>query len=484
MIIKQLSLSDGLIDRSCDSFSEKRNLIHSGKNSCGKSTFLRLLFYALGYPIPNMKGMNFSHIETSMIVEEKGKIYKLDRHGSSLDVYEGEKQLSTYSLPSQHEAVLAYIFDYEKVKVLKNLLGFIYIDQDKGWSLLNRGTVIGKIKFGIEELLAGVNGKDISGLLERKKCLKINKAKYEAIQNIQQLQEQVYENNGEIFESNEEKKYQNELSFEKLKKANIKKGIAEINNIILEEKRFFDYIDSMNLFVKNGLDRIPVNRDTLDNSFSIQQSMKVRKSILAADLEKQEKRIKIIEEKLADYKMKNNGVLFEMPDIEKEISKKIAQVDFDINQATLSDLIEKNNDTTCHVNKELKEMVKNENPFVTKIYNLVVEYAKQLNVDQSIIFKEDFIFTSDLKLYSGAVLQKIVFAFKLAFLKVIEEDMNTKLFMVLDSPKGKELDEENTQLIMNLVKKELDNNQVFVASIYNFDAEKKIEIVNQAIEER
>lgn len=42
---------------------------------------------------------------------------------------------------------------------------------------------------------------------------------------------------------------------------------------------------------------------------------------------------------------------------------------------------------------------------------------------------------------SGVVWQKMVFVFKVAFLKVIEENMNTKLFMVLDSPKGKELDE-------------------------------------------
>lgn len=37
----------------------------------------------------------------------------------------------------------------------------MYVDQDKGWTLLNRGTVIGKIKFSIEELLAGLNGIDI-----------------------------------------------------------------------------------------------------------------------------------------------------------------------------------------------------------------------------------------------------------------------------------------------------------------------------------
>lgn len=43
----------------------------------------------------------------------------------------------------------------------------MYVDQDKGWTLLNRGTVIGKIKFSIEELLAGLNGIDIDDLIEK-----------------------------------------------------------------------------------------------------------------------------------------------------------------------------------------------------------------------------------------------------------------------------------------------------------------------------
>lgn len=62
--------------------------------------------------------------------------------------------------------------------------------------------------------------------------------------------------------------------------------------------------------------------------------------------------------------------------------------------------------------------------------------------------------------------------------------MGTKLFMVLDSPRGKELDNENIELIMNLVKTELKDNQVLIASIYDLECDNRIEIKNQAIEER
>ena len=122
MIIRRLEISEGLVYRSNDSFSEKRNLIHSERNSCGKSTFLRLLFFSLGYQIPNMKGMNFSRISTTLVFEEKQKVFIVRRHGSILDVELEDGTLFTCSLPSKHIAFLAYICEYDKIKVLKNLL--------------------------------------------------------------------------------------------------------------------------------------------------------------------------------------------------------------------------------------------------------------------------------------------------------------------------------------------------------------------------
>ena len=132
----------------------------------------------------------------------------------------------------------------------------------------------------------------------------------------------------------------------------------------------------------------------------------------------------------------------------------------------------------------IKSTVKDGNDFINKIYNYVLTYAKTLKVEEKMVQKQDYIFTSDLKSMSGAVLQKMVFAFKVAFLKVIEETMGVKLFFVIDSPRGKELDEENTELIMNLIKTELSENQIFIASIYDFECERKIVLENRAIESR
>ena len=227
MIIKQLILKEGM-ECSNDVFSSKHNLIFSKTNTKGKTTYLRLLFYSLGYPIPNMKGINFERVETRIIFSEKNREYTVDRNGNLLKLtIESEKLL--FTLPSEHDAFLSYVFQYNNLKVIRNLLGFLYIDQDKGWSLLNRGTVIGRIKFSIEELLAGLNNTDITPLLENKKRLEYERDKYSALLNIQELSEQVYEHHGELFISDVEKELTEKISYINLKISNLNASLKEIN---------------------------------------------------------------------------------------------------------------------------------------------------------------------------------------------------------------------------------------------------------------
>ncbi len=481
MIIKKLILKEG-IETNIDEFSEKRNLIYSSANTKGKSTYLRLMFYALGYPIPNMKGVNYNNISTEITFSEKGNEYIVNREGDLLYLNVNDNTM-TFTLPSEHLAFLSYIFGYENIKVLKNLLGFMYIDQDKGWSLLNRGTVIGKIKFSIEELLSGLNDVEIDNLLEQKSKLQLNKDKYMAMLNIHELSEQVYERNGEIFISDLEKELTEKIAYCNLKIENTKQSLKELNSVILKEKQFYDYIDAMRLLVQKDDIVIPVNRDTLVNSTANYEYLKARRSVLVTDIEKLKRERSVFEVKLSDYENKNMQItLFSDETKDVIIDKQLAALNID--QKIVEQLLDKSKDEFKQVNSSIKNRIKDNNLYITKIYDYVLKYAKLLGVDDKMVYKEDYIFTSDLKSMSGAVLQKMVFAFKVAFLKVIEENMNTKLFMVLDSPKSKELDEDNTQLIENLIQEELQANQIFIASIYDFNYDKKIEIKERAIENR
>jgi hypothetical protein len=481
MIIEKLILREGMIEN-LDTFSEKRNLIYSKSNTKGKSTYVRLLFYALGYPIPNMRGIKYEEIITEITFSEKGQTYTAIRDNNLIILFFNNSRIE-FTLPSQHLSFLSFIFKYENIKVLKNLLGFMYIDQDKGWTLLNRGTVIGKIKFSIEELLAGLNGIDIDELIEKKSSLELNKEKYLAMLNMQELSEQVYEQNGEIFISNIEKELNEKIAYCNIKLENENSALKEINSVLLKEKQFFDYIDSMNLSVKQGDIVIPVNRSTLLNSTANYEYLRAHRSIIVTNIEKLKRERSSYQAKLNEYYVKNSQIsMLSNEDKDTLINKQLAN--FNIDQKVVRQLLEETKKDLKYVTAEIKRTIKNQNTYISKIYKYVLEYATELHVDDKMVAKEDFIFTSDLKSLSGAVLQKMVFAFKVAFLKVIEESMNTKLFIVLDSPKGKELDDDNMKLIENLIRTELCDNQIFFASIYDLEHEKLIEIKNRAIEGR
>ena len=482
MIIKQLTLKEGM-ECSSDSFSEKHNLVFSETNTKGKTTYLRLLFYSLGYPIPNMKGINFEKIETTIVFSEKDREYSVERNGNFLQLSVDSEKLY-FTLPSEHDAFLSYIFQYENLKVIRNLLGFLYIDQDKGWSLLNRGTVVGRIKFNIEELLAGLNNTDISNLLEKRKRLEYDRDKYSALLNIQELSEQVYEHHGEIFVSDVEKELSEKIAYINLQISTLNDSLREINALIRGEKHFYNYINSMKLFVKGPNGDIPVSRDTLAYAPESTEFQRARRSVLVTDIEKLKREKANLESQLSDYTIKNSQTSF-IPQESKGdiIDKKLASFS-SVDQDMVSDLLAKVTEELRQTKGAIKATVKNNNSYITKIYNYVLDYATRLEVEKKMVQKEDYIFTSDLKSMSGAVLQKMVFAFKVAFLKVIEEAMGTRLFMVIDSPKSKELDDKNTELIMDLINKELSDNQVFIASIYEFECENKITISSRAIEAR
>lgn len=93
-------------------------------------------------------------------------------------------------------------------------------------------------------------------------------------------------------------------------------------------------------------------------------------------------------------------------------------------------------------------------------------------------------FTSNLKELSGAILHKTVFAFRLACLLEVEKHLNIKMPIILDSPSGKEIDHQNIEAMIKILKRDFSENQIIIASIYEYDLINinKINIVNRLIE--
>lgn len=120
----------------------------------------------------------------------------------------------------------------------------------------------------------------------------------------------------------------------------------------------------------------------------------------------------------------------------------------------------------------------------SRVYNNVLKYAIELGIGTDTTLAASYLFTSNLKELSGALLHKTVFAFRLAYIIEIEKFLGDKLPIILDSPSGKEVDQENIKLMMDILKRDFSDHQIIIASIYEYDLNplNRIEIMNRLIE--
>lgn len=169
MIIKSIFIKDGLLERYVE-FEKNVNLIFSKHNSCGKTTLVRFILYSLGYSIPNTKKIKFEKcfVKVKLELDNKTKII-LTRENDYSIVAKNDEEEVIYVLPEQLNKLHSIIFNTNNIPVLSNILGAFYFDQEKGWTLLNRGVVIGSIHFNIDELVRGIGEKDCSELIAQEK---------------------------------------------------------------------------------------------------------------------------------------------------------------------------------------------------------------------------------------------------------------------------------------------------------------------------
>ena len=175
------------INNNDDSFVYKftrKNLIYSKENSKGKTTLLRFILYSLGYQIPATEGIgDFDKFQFEICININKKRKKIIRKNEQVNVLI-DNNIYEYTLPIQENELHSAIFEIDNIVILNNLLAVYYIDQEKGWTLLNRGKIIGNIRFNIEEFVAGISEVDINNLLTEKKVLNNELKKYRYFKNV------------------------------------------------------------------------------------------------------------------------------------------------------------------------------------------------------------------------------------------------------------------------------------------------------------
>ena len=136
------------------------------------------------------------------------------------------------------------------------------------------------------------------------------------------------------------------------------------------------------------------------------------------------------------------------------------------------------------VRDQISERTMYNNEVVTSLYGNVIKYAEELGIGNGNTMQLNYLFTSNLKVLSGAILHKTVFAFRLAYILEVKRLLGVKLPIIMDSPTGKEVNATNVELMINILNRDFSEHQIIIASIYDYNIPelKKIELKDHLLE--
>lgn len=442
-------------------FTSNVNIIYSDRNSTGKTTLLRAILYTLGFPIPNTELIRFedyefklelAHIGTQLVVERKGNILTIS--GQEFD------------LPVDQRAAHSFLFGSGNPEILTNLLGTIYFDQEKGWTLLNRGTIIGINRFNVESFFRGLKEDESDEsyrMVERISALNKKIAQYKLMFNVAEYQATL---NQEVEHKLDFITYQQSLDSALIEKRiqlhTVEEEISRLTDVIKKNKNFSDYIEMKKVYVKNpnGGDPIRLTKHTLFEYESVEEVNLARKSMLLADRNAIKRQIAAIE-----ASQEKQTTLLNLPTADAEMTRRLANFSgissVEVN-AMLSNFCKERN----RLAEALKNRTKTNNTWIIEAYKIIANYAKELSIPFD--YKID-IFTSNLKTKSGTILHKMVFIYKLAYIKLLSQKLGYPVPIFCDSPSGREIKQETITEMLNILKRDFAEHQIFFASIHKYD---------------
>ncbi|MDO0904724.1 MULTISPECIES: hypothetical protein [Enterococcus] len=452
-------------------FSENVNLVVSKENSVGKSTLLRLLFYSMGYSIPGTKGIKFKNVKTKLTIETNKGLIILERDDKFID-FKQNGNTHLFFLPNDSESLHSFIFETDNEKVLSNILGAIYLDQEKGWTLLNRGIVIGKQYFNLKDLISGLAERESRTLELELESVVSEQKKYKTMKNLYDYKTTLLDIKDSDFSSDYIDELERDLNILLMDKNILKKQIKDIEVSYKDNISFVEYIENMRLYIENNGEKIQVTKENLVDFEDNQELLNTRKKILEFKKRKLEAKIIEVQDKIA----KESSLI----SLQSEIQKFDSQVaNLIINPISLDKIIKQLKQREKELKKMIFDKITINNSIIDNVYLSIQRYAKELDIYQYMDDNRDYIFTDDLKGFSGAVYHKMVFSFKMAYIIELQKYLGYKLPIVLDSPSGREVDQKNISDIMKILSRDFKDNQIIIASIYDdygFEKTNRIEL--------
>ncbi|KAF0341325.1 hypothetical protein [Pediococcus acidilactici] len=455
-----------------------KTLIYSKENSVGKSTLLRLMFYSLGYPIPGTYGLKFKKINTEILFERDGEKYIVKRNDNYIEIYKGLRFIHSCTLTGHDDSWFTYIWGIDSIRVLKNILGAIYMDQDKGWTLLNRGKVIGNIRFNVRDLLIGLSKKgndfenELVRLDEEQKLLNKTRQLQELAKTTEEFKNSSI---GELREPQDEQ-LNNRYKNLKLQRKVVSKKINDIKKNISNEQGLKKYLVSLNMMVEVNDKAIVINENNLLNFKDNIEFLKQKSADLQEDKEKIEYEISVVKNKLED----RVSSLFNETDVIDKTLQDISNINID--NSILDAREDELRKSISQLNERIEDKFVDSNELIDETKGWINLFADKLGVS-NVVQNKKYIFTRDIKSISGTIYYKVVFSFKMAYIKTIEKYTGIILPIVLDSPSGREVTNRNITEVIEILNEYFLKNQIIIASInkYKLEGVKEIDLTTDKI---
>lgn len=444
-------------------FDDKINLIYSKENSKGKTTFLRAILFGFGYNIPATDGIKtFDDFNITIEYIEKSKKYKIERRGDIVYFYIDDEKL-TYIMPEQINELHAVIFNISDIMILNNLLAIFYIDQEKGWTLLNRGIIIGKNRFNIEEFISALSEKDVTSINNEIKKIEDEIRKYRSLKSIAEYKNENIIEEVTSYSKNDDNELYSKKNLLKLKEAEIKKEIKDILNILKDNKKLIEYLEKLDIYVKvDENDSIKICRSNILNYSENQIFYETRKRELEIELAKIKDELGKIDNELDD-----RNILFNVKTVADEVDDMLKTVN--INEKQIDKIIGQLTRRKQKLVEELHEILSDNNKYLGSIYETIKKYAKELDIERYIKDNQKFVLTNQLKGKTGRILTQMSFTFKISYVTEIRKKYGLILPLIIDSPRTSELTDEASTAMLKILERDFSEHQVIFASVYEFE---------------
>lgn len=462
MIIKSIEIKRSKYYEKYETDFSYLSHIYSSNNSQGKTTLVRFIIYGLGFNVPITNNVSPHNYTVKLSIDVNGISHVLTRKGNKVD-WISQSQSITYLVEKNNISLLKKILGCNNSDLLENILGAFYIDQESGWTVFNRGKVIGKIDYNIDKLIFSMSGLDSSIFTKRKivtneiqdyqKVLSLYKKQQPLTEYIRQeepLDHQIVD-------------IQQEISLLKTDLSRYKKQRKSYENMVKQNKKMWEYIDSLKISIIDGERRIKITKDNIEGLTDIQDyhhALIRRCNIMIAD----------IEPKIAKLTSDLESLIAKQS-IDNEIYNLGAR-----RSITMDDKISKRNmeilvtHAKC-IDEEIKQKV-SDKPYKSELNNNLLYFAKMLDIDDD-LDKEKLITKIKFHDYAGTIKQKMVLAYRCAALKTVSNYINVKLPLIIDSM-NRETDKDNIKLIYDFLKTEFKDHQIIISTIVDLECDDMI----------